>query len=147
MTRFSKTTRPARLLLALIAAAGLAGCASEGPAAPTADVAPPPVPQPLSPATGTLFTHFPRNTTLVWSAVSDPSAPVTYRVNVQVCSGSANNPTGCRDQPAYCPGVVTSTTCNFDFTGGQPGRWRVRAVDAVGNESAFGDWSTFEFDS
>jgi hypothetical protein len=147
MTRFSKTTRRARLLLALIAATGLAGCTSEGPAAPTADVTPPPVPQPLSPATGTLFTHFPRSTTLVWSAVSDPSAPVTYRVQAQFCQGHANNPTNCADRPAYCPGVVTSTTCSFDFVGAQPGRWRVRAVDAAGNESAFSNWSTFEFDS
>ena len=147
MTSFTKTTRPARLLLALIAAAGLAGCASEGPAAPTPDVAPPPVPQPLSPATGTLFTHFPRNTTLVWSAVSDPSAPVTYRVHVQFCQGSATNPTNCADRPTYCPGVVTSTTCTFNFVGAQPGRWRVAAVDAAGNESAFSNWSTFEFDS
>ncbi|HEY5907393.1 MAG TPA: hypothetical protein VIZ31_05075, partial [Vicinamibacteria bacterium] len=131
MTRFSKTTRPTRVLLALIAAAGLAGCGSGGPAAPTPDVAPPPVPQSLSPATGTLFTHFPRSTTLVWSGVSDPSVPVTYRVNVQFCQGSANNPTNCVDRPTYCPGVVTSTTCSFDFVGGQPGRWRVRAVDAV----------------
>jgi eukaryotic-like serine/threonine-protein kinase len=147
MTRISKRTRRARLLLAVVAAAGLAGCASEGPAAPTPDVAPPPVPQPLSPTTGTLFTHFPRNTTLVWSAVTDPSAPVTYRVHAQFCQGSANNPTSCSDRPSYCPGVLTSTTCNFNFVGGQPGRWRVRAVDALGNESAFSDWSTFEFDS
>jgi hypothetical protein len=145
MTRFSKMTRPAKLLLALIAAAGLAGCTSDGPAAPTADVTPPPVPQSLSPAMGTLFTHFPRTTTLVWSAVTDPSAPVTYRVHVQFCS--SNNPTNCSDRPFDCAGVVTGTTCTFNFVGGQPGRWRVRAVDAVGNESAFGDWSTFEFDS
>jgi hypothetical protein len=136
-----------RLLLALMVAGGLASCAREGPAAPTPDVAPPPVPQTLSPATGTLFTHFPRSTTLVWSAVNDPSAPVTYRVHVQFCQGSAAHPANCADRPTYCPGVVTSTTCTFNFVGGQPGRWRVRAVDATGNESAFSDWATFEFDS
>ena len=63
----------------------------------------------------------------MWSGVSDPSVPVTYRVNVEFCQGSANNPTNCVDRPTYCPGVVTSTTCSFDFVGGQPGRWRVRA--------------------
>jgi hypothetical protein len=145
MKTFSKSARPA-LILALAAAAGLAGCSSEGPTGPTADAAPPPAPQPLSPPTGTLFTHFPRATTLVWSGVSDPSAPVTYRVEVQFCQGSANNPTNCADRPSYCPGVVTSTTCSFNFVGAQPGRWRVRSTDAAGNQSAFTDWSTFEFD-
>jgi hypothetical protein len=136
-----------RLLLALLVATGPAGCAREGPATPSPDVVPPPVPATLSPATGTLFTHFPRSTTLVWSAVSDPSAPVTYRVQVQFCQGSAASPTNCADRPTYCPGVVTGTTCTFNFVGGQPGRWRVRAVDAIGNESAFSSWATFEFDS
>jgi hypothetical protein len=116
-----------------------------GPSEPALDVAPPAVPAQLTPAPFTQFSHYPRNTTLAWSSVLDPSGPVSYRVEVQWCGGTVYNPTNCQPRSNWCPGALSSTTCNFDFVGAQPGRWRVRAVDNAGNQSAFSDWSTFAY--
>lgn len=134
-------------IMAVALVFGFLGCSNDDtPTAPTTDTAAPPVPATLSPAPGTTFSHFPRTTTLVWSAVTDVSTPVTYRVQIQFCQGSVGSPTSCTDRSwAGCDGVQSSTSCTFGFVGAQPGRWRVKAVDSVGNNSANSDWSTFAF--
>lgn len=140
----SLSFRPSWGVAALfVCALVVSACGDDPPTA--ADTTPPPVPQQVSPANGTEFTHFPRTTTLVWNPVSDPSEPVTYVVEVEFCSSS--NPSQCTPRPSYCPGALSDITCTFNFVGGQPGRWRVKAVDAAGNESAFTDWWTFSYDS
>lgn len=110
------------------------------PLPPMRDLTPPPVPQPVSPANGAALNHFPRETTLVWSAVDDPSG-VTYRVQVQWDSLLG----GWKEGSSWCPGVLTGTSCSFNFIGAQPGRWRVRAVDGEGNESAYSPWYDFRY--
>jgi len=116
------------------------------PTTPTADTTAPPVPATLSPASGTTFNHFPRTLTLVWSAETDPSTPVTYRVEIQFCQGSVSSPHDCVDDFYLgCDGVLPSTSCTFGFGGMNPGRWRVKAVDSAGNNSAFSAWSKFAF--
>jgi hypothetical protein len=121
------------------------GCSEDSPTAPAADTTPPPIPAQVSPANGTEFTHFPRAVTLVWNPVTDPTAPVTYRVEAQFCQSA--NPSNCTTGATWCPGALTEISCSFNFVGGQPGRWRVKAVDAAGNESAFSAYRTFSFDS
>jgi len=92
----------------------------------------------VSPADGSVFRYYPRDVTLVWDAVSDSSG-VTYRAEVEFEGGRWASLSGA------CRGVITGTTCRFTFVGAQPGRWRVQAVDGVGNSSAMSAWSYFRF--
>jgi hypothetical protein len=145
-------TRSAVLLFTVSITAALVGCTSDpevtgptGPTTPVADLTPPAIPAQLTPAPNTTFNHYPRNTTLAWSAVSDPSGPVTYRVEVEYCHGSVYDPSSCTPRTDWCAGALSGTTCSFNFVGMQPGRWRVRAVDNAGNQSAYSDWSSFAF--
>jgi hypothetical protein len=143
------TTRVAVLLIAVAASAALVGCTSEpdvtGPSQPVVDLTPPPVPAQLTPMPNTVFSHYPRSTTLVWSSAPDPSGPVTYRLEVEFCGGSVYNLQWCTPRPDWCAGALSGTTCTFNFVGAQPGRWRVRAVDNAGNQSPYSDWSVFAF--
>lgn len=137
--------RSTTLFLVPVAVAALAACSGlTDPTEPTPDTTPPAVPLQLTPPSGAAFNHFPRNTTLAWGSVSDPSSPVTYRVEVQYCELAIVGLT-CTTRTTWCAGVLTGTTCNFDFGFELRGRWRVRAVDDVGNQSAFSDWWTFTF--
>jgi hypothetical protein len=97
------------------------------------------VPQQLSPPDGTVFTNYPRTTTLRWSGV--PGA-ATYAVEIQYCV-----PAGCASGAAPEGSVqhVTTTEYTFDFAGAQPGRWRVWAVDATGQEGPKSDWWGFKY--
>jgi tetratricopeptide (TPR) repeat protein len=98
-----------------------------------------PAPTPLSPNNGEVFSHFPRNTTLKWSPVA---AAVSYHVQVDY---SYN---GIWDSENGKPEVlltVTDAEYQFDFVGAQPGRWRVRAVNADGVPGPFSTWRTFRY--
>ena len=124
-----------RVLIVLAVAAGLAAC---NPSTPTGvDAVPPATPATLRPADGASFSYFPRNVTLGWSAVTDPSG-VTYRVETQY-QGGGWSPLGA------CTGEIRETTCDLVFVGAQVGRWRVQAVDGAGNASGFSAWSYFSF--
>jgi hypothetical protein len=142
-------TRAVVLLLVVTGSAALVGCTSDpdltGPSEPTVDLTAPAIPTQLTPSPNTTFNHYPRNTTLAWASVADPSGPVTYRVEVQYCQGNVYSPYNCVTRSDWCTGALSGTTCNFGFVGAQPGRWRVQAVDNAGNHSAYGDWSTFAF--
>jgi len=142
-------TRIAVVVVAVAASAALVGCTSEpdvtGPTEPVVDLMPPAIPAQLTPAPFTVYSHYPRSTTLAWSAVSDPSAPVTYRVEVEFCGGTVYDLTWCTPRTDWCAGALSGTTCTFNFVGAQPGRWRVRSVDNAGNMSAYSNWSTFKF--
>jgi tetratricopeptide (TPR) repeat protein/thiol-disulfide isomerase/thioredoxin len=94
-----------------------------------------PAPRLLSPAPGTVFDHYPRQTTVVWAEV--PGA-VNYRVEwAYESTGTWSDPT-----PIIS---VKEPVANFQFVGAQPGRWRVWAVDASGQEGAKSDWREFRY--
>ncbi len=83
----------------------------------------------LSPAEGAVLDNLPRQTTLRWTPV--PGA-ATYTVKVESCE-----PSGCLDgtaRPLKLATGLTSTSYRFEFVGALPGRWRVWAVSADGQE-------------
>lgn len=88
----------------------------------------------VSPANGTVYCHFPRNTQLVWNPVV---CATSYKVEVeyQLCGNwypFINQTTNC---PYFC----------FDFIGAQEGRWRVTALDNCGNVIATSDYWCFTY--
>ena len=103
-------------------------------------------PQLVSPVDGTEFFHYPRLTQLEWLAVP---AAVSYTVEVEYCSGEKPAAKTCEDPHPFL-GLDTpptfgirETSYEFSFLGGQPGRWRVWAIDAEGRPGAKSAWSMF----
>lgn len=96
-------------------------------------------PTQISPVDGSVFSIYPRTTTLTWSAVSGATS---YTVLRSYCSTA-----GCNDWAKdYAPVTgLTSRSYTFDFVGAQPGRWRVWAVDASGQEGPKSDWWGFSY--
>jgi tetratricopeptide (TPR) repeat protein len=99
-----------------------------------------PAPKMVSPSAGTVFSTYPRATTLVWSEV--PGA-VSYVVEWDYKGGDA-----WASEQRGTSGVMirsTTTTAAFNFIGAQLGRWRVWGVDASGMEGAKSDWREFSY--
>lgn len=105
-------------------------------------------PQPLSPAADAELDHFPRVTRIEWSAV--PRA-ASYTVEVEFCMPGGADRKECVDpHPLEYPlappqSGIEGTSYEFLFLGGQPGRWRVWAVDAQGRAGAKSQWSKFVY--
>ena len=96
-------------------------------------------PKLLSPAEGTVFSHYPRETTVVWSPVPGATAYLVqwdYRDD----RGWSGDRSG-----AFAELRVTDPVGVFHFVGAQPGRWRVWAVDAAGNAGPKSDWREFRY--
>lgn len=99
----------------------------------------PPTPTHLSPADGSILTPAAIGT-IDWTDESDPddvSPPVTYLY--QSSLSSAVNPDGSFVTPVYNSAPLVASDI---FAGGTPEGvyfWHVRAVDAVGNESAWSE--------
>lgn len=90
-----------------------------------------------APADATVFNIFPRDMLLHWAPLSNA---VSYIVDIEMFDSSVS---------AWLPegdgsSSVSGTSYAFSFVGAQPGRWRVRGVDRLGNQSAFSEWRTFE---
>jgi hypothetical protein len=100
-------------------------------------------PKQLSPANGAVFSHYPRKTTLKWSAVSG-AASYTVEIDCYHCCEANKWCTDVGETWKLVPNLNT-TSYTFDFVGAQPGRWRVWAVDASGNESPKSGWWEFEY--
>lgn len=101
------------------------------------------VPQPLSPAHGTVFSHYPRVTALHWQPVTNATS---YTVEVDCYHCCAMNK-WCSDVGkiwTIIPNIRT-TTHTFHFVGAQPGRWRVWAVDGTGREGPKSNWQEFRY--
>lgn len=98
-----------------------------------------PAPKQLSPVSGSQFQHYPRKTTLRWTAVSDAK---NYTVDVQYCQ-----PKGCADtaKPWRRKSGIRDTRFSFNFVGAQPGRWRVWAVNASGKAGTPSPWWEFRY--
>lgn len=124
------------VLPAVFAVLSLASACQDSPAAPTR---PPATPTQLTPLDGTVFSHFPRTTTLTWTEERDAAS---YWVEVEFCQGPQ-----CVDASAvFFRRENTSTTSySFAFVGAQPGRWRVWAVGRTGLESPKSAWWVFHF--
>ena len=87
----------------------------------------------LSPANGTVFDFYPRNTELRWQPVTGATK---YVVQVDIRSiGEPGSPYWASDKDiGYKQEAATETVFQFEFAGAQSGRWRVWAVDAQGQD-------------
>ena len=94
----------------------------------------------LSPAPGTVFGHYPRDTMLVWSEV--PGA-ASYVVEWDYKGADA----WASDQRGTQGALIRTSqpVANFKFIGAQPGRWRVWAIDAAGQPGPKSDWREFRY--
>lgn len=152
----------ARTPCCLLTAASLAvaGCGGSSPTSapqtPVATATPTPAPTPtpdplmptlLSPPDGAVLSTFPRVVPLAWAPAS---LAVRYRVEIDL--GYSNLPDRWDRIPdipggyyGSCSGWMTGTSCaTVNFPGAQPGRWRVIARSAAGEERA-SVWWTFRF--
>jgi hypothetical protein len=92
-------------------------------------------PKQISPAHGTVFSHYPRRTTLRWDSVI---GAMSYTVEYGYKDGNTWR--------SYRPkSGITTTIYTFEFVGAQPGRWRVWAVSAHGVESPKSAWWEFRY--
>ncbi len=97
----------------------------------------PTVPKQVVPAEGAVFDHYPRFVDVRWM----PSAgdyPMRYEVDVESQSGG----TGAWRPMASIP--VEQPYAAFGHVGANAGRWRVRAVNALG-ASTWSEWRHFSF--
>lgn len=90
----------------------------------------------VSPANNTHFQNYPRKMTLAWEPVAFASG---YLVEVQFYFADWND---------WITETVTVASHTFEFAGGQPGRWRVTALDESGvyDSSEPSPWRLFDFD-
>lgn len=96
-------------------------------------------PKPITPADGTVFHHYPRETLLQWEAV--PGAE-SYCIETDFSSsGKWRSESG---RPSIVKGVETTYYALY-FVGAQPGRWRVWAVGAEGQEGPQSQWREFRY--
>jgi hypothetical protein len=117
------------------------------PEQPVALAANLPVPILLSPPDRSAFDIFPRRTTLHWDSVQGASG---YNVEIDWCEAADAWIEQGRD---WCPeshvmeivNDLTETTYTFEFVGGNPGRWRVWAIDPNGSEGPKSDYRVFRF--
>jgi hypothetical protein len=93
-------------------------------------------PRPLTPADGTTLSEFPRKTKVTWEPVLGAAV---YKVEVEYQDADSQwHPNGLAAESK-------STKHEFEFVGAQPGRWRVWAVDATGQEGPKSEWWTFRY--
>ena len=103
----------------------------------------PEAPVPLSPADGAVLGNFPRKATLSWSEVPEAAS---YTLEVD-CFDCCEKDQWCSDvgkDYLTLPNLMVNRL-TFDFVGPQPGRWRVWAVSAGGQDGDKTQWSKFEF--
>jgi len=102
----------------------------------------PVLPVQLSPPSGSVFSAYPRSTTLDWTGV--PGA-ARYGIEVdcfECCQpGQWCSDVGGKTRTAFVNGL----TYTFNFVGAQPGRWRVWAVGQGGVDGPKTDWWNFRY--
>src|ERR1700694_1054319 len=97
-------------------------------------------PELLSPASGEVFGHFPRRTTLRWHPV-----PVAASDRVQWDYKDDQGWASEVHKFLWASFESLETSYTFDFVGAQPGRWRVWAVDIEGNVGPMSEWRVFRY--
>jgi hypothetical protein len=94
-------------------------------------------PKQISPNNGSVFSEYPRTTTLKWNKVSRAAS---YSLEVQY---------GDPDYKWWALAIrktgIKTTSYTFDFVGAQPGRWRVWAVATNGYKSEKSSWRYFRY--
>ena len=97
----------------------------------------------LSPASGSVFSAYPRVTTLQWSAV-----PGAARYGVEVdCYHCCQRDKWCSEVGGDVrSAVVDGLTYTFNFVGAKPGRWRVWALAPGGEAGPKSDWRDFRYE-
>jgi len=99
-------------------------------------------PMQLSPPSGSVFSDYPRGTTLEWSAV--PGA-AKYEVEVD-CFHCCRHGEWCSEVGGrFRSAVVDGLTYTFNFVGAQPGRWRVWALGPDGEAGPKTAWWDFRY--
>ena len=96
----------------------------------------------ISPADGSVFDHYPRKTDLIWAEV--PNAR-SYTVEIDFYSPNSGWRNRLHPDSPWLARNITTTSYTFNFVGAQPGRWRVWAVDADGQEGPKSEWWTFRY--
>ncbi len=102
------------------------------------------VPEPLEPAAGATYDHYPRQTIAAWSAVNGADY---YLLEVQLTLplGEPGAGTWFPHPDGLSSAPVRAESAMFLFVGAQPGRWRVRAVDEHGRSGPSSSWRTFRY--
>lgn len=97
----------------------------------------------ISPPNGAVFNNFPRTTKVVWNPV--PGA-ASYTVEID-CLSCCQAGKWCTDVGKLYQVVpnLRATDYTFNFVGAQPGRWRVWAVGANGQQGPKSPWREFRY--
>lgn len=102
-----------------------------------------PAPVQISPEDGSVFSSYPRDTTMKWRPVIG-AASYTLEIDCFNCCVNGQWCTDTGSEYQVKPGL-TETEGSITFVGKQKGRWRISAVDAEGNEGEKSPWWEFEY--
>ena len=94
-------------------------------------------PTQVGPADGTLFTNFPRDTTLTWQATTGAAS---YLVEVECLDCVTVG-----EWSPWASPTITATSFSFTWVGDNFGRWRVSAIGADGTEGPPSGWRQFDY--
>ena len=93
-----------------------------------------------SPDDGAKFDNYPRTLDLIWETISGATA---YQVDTEIqINGPVPNST------QWVPlntATASGNQTTIEFTGANWGRWRISAVNEVGEKTQESDWRTFQF--
>ncbi|KHD08810.1 hypothetical protein PN36_25010 [Candidatus Thiomargarita nelsonii] len=103
-----------------------------------------PIPTLVSPADGTVFNKYPRQTKLVWTPVPTAKS-YTVEIDCYHCCQSNEWCTDVGKKSLQVKRNLKTTSYTFHFVGAQPGRWRVWAIYADGRESQKTPWWEFKY--
>lgn len=119
---------------------------SARPAPPAKQPAPPavvrlPRPDLISPC-GKTYDHYPRETTLRWNEVPGATG---YLVEID-CLHCCQSGKWCSEVGGMWKSDNTSrTSYTFNWVGANKGRWRVSAIDQLGDKQPPSDWCYFDY--
>jgi len=91
----------------------------------------------VSPADGTLFTNFPRDTTLTWQAATGAAS---YLVEIECLDCVTIG-----EWSSWASTTTTGTSFGFTWVGDNYGRWRVSAISADGTQGPPSGWQQFDY--
>jgi hypothetical protein len=97
----------------------------------------------VSPTNGSVFNIFPRTTKVDWNPVPG-AASYTVEVDCMSCCQAGKWCTDVGKQYQTVPNIQ-ATDYTFNFVGAQPGRWRVWAVGANGQQGPKSPWWGFTY--